>query len=127
MMIVAIAIGGAIGAVLRYGASNWVAQIAGTGFPYGTLFVNVVGSLLAGACYVMLAEKVSADSAIRGLIMVGLLGSFTTFATFSLETLQLIEAGALFKAVLNSVLSVVICVAAAWLAVVATRAWFITV
>jgi len=87
MMIVAIAIGGALGAVLRYGLLVWT-QTWSAGFPYGTLLVNVVGSLMAGIVYIVLMEKLALDSVMRGFILVSLLGSLTTFSTFSLETVH---------------------------------------
>jgi len=87
MMIVAIAIGGALGAVLRYGLLVWT-QTWSAGFPYGTLLVNVVGSLMAGIVTIVLMEKLALDSVMRGFILVGLLGSLTTFSTFSLETVH---------------------------------------
>ncbi|MBL1292337.1 MAG: fluoride efflux transporter CrcB [Thiotrichales bacterium] len=123
MMIVAIAIGGALGAVLRYILVGW-AQMWGAGFPYGTLLVNVMGSLMAGIVYIVLMEKLALDSAMRGFILVGLLGSLTTFSTFSLETVHLLEAGEFVKAGLNSVISIVICISATWLGFYATRAWY---
>ncbi|MBL4850751.1 MAG: fluoride efflux transporter CrcB [Gammaproteobacteria bacterium] len=123
MMIVAIAIGGALGAVLRYVLLGWV-QMWGTGFPYGTLLVNVIGSLMAGIVYIILMEKLALDSVMRGFILVGLLGSFTTFSTFSLETVHLLEAGELAKAGLNSIISVVTCIAAAWLGFFVARLVF---
>lgn len=122
MWIVAIAAGGAIGAILRYALSSWALQAWGTGFPYGTLLVNVLGSFLAGALYIVLSEKLAFDSAVRAFLMVGLLGSFTTFSTFSIETLHLLEAGELLKAGTYSVVSVVICLAAAWLGTLIVRA-----
>ncbi len=123
MMIVAIAIGGALGAVLRYILVGW-AQMWGAGFPYGTLLVNVMGSLMAGIVYIVLMEKLALDSAMRGFILVGLLGSLTTFSTFSLETVHLLEAGEFVKAGLNSVISIVTCISATWLGFYATRAWY---
>ncbi|MDH5784742.1 MAG: fluoride efflux transporter CrcB [Chromatiales bacterium] len=111
----AIAAGGAVGALLRFWGANWVYALMGRGFPYGTLAVNLFGSLLMGFCYVWLVERASLGPEWRALLMVGFLGAFTTFSTFSIETLNLIEGGAVFKAVLNMVLSVVLCVTAAWL------------
>ena len=118
MLVVAIAVGGAIGAVMRYLVGSWALQYWGSGFPYGTLLINVIGSLLIG----IIIEKSALDGALRAFLIVGLLGSFTTFATFSLETLHLIEAGALIKAGLYCFLSVFVCVTAAWLGTVIVRA-----
>lgn len=117
----AIAAGGAVGALLRFWGANWVYGLLGRGFPYGTLAVNLFGSLLMGFCYVWLVERASLGPEWRALIMVGFLGAFTTFSTFSIETMNLIEGGALLKAVLNMVLSVVLCVVAAWLGLLIGR------
>jgi CrcB protein len=117
----AIAGGGAIGALLRFWISNGVHALLGRDFPYGTLTVNVLGSLIMGLCYVLLVERMSAGPEWRAFIIIGVLGAFTTFSTFSMETFNLIEAGQLFKAVANVMLSVVVCVLAAWLGVLAGR------
>ncbi|GAB4293954.1 MAG: fluoride efflux transporter CrcB [Thiohalomonadaceae bacterium] len=112
--ILAIAGGGAVGALLRFWVAGWVYGLLGRGFPWGTLAVNVVGSLLMGFLYVVLVERMSAAPEWRALLLVGFLGAFTTFSTFSLETLNLIEDGQLLRAMMNVALSVVLCVAAAW-------------
>lgn len=119
--LVAIAVGGAAGAVLRYSMSSGIAQWLGRGFPYGTLAVNVLGSLLMGVLYVLLVDRVQLTPEWRAALLIGLLGAFTTFSTFSIETLNLIEQGALMKAALNIVLSVVLCIGATWIGVVAGR------
>ncbi len=84
-----IAAGGAIGAVLRYGASGLAYRWLGDGFPWGTLAVNMIGSFLIGLIY-QVSQAISVSPNVRLLTMVGLLGAFTTFSTFSLETLNLI-------------------------------------
>ena len=121
IQILAIAAGGATGAVLRFLMSGWIYAWLGRGFPYGTLIVNVVGSLLMGLLSVLLIERLSLGPEWRAAILIGLLGGFTTFSTFSIETLNLIEAGAHGKALANTALSVVLCVGAAWMGVIAGR------
>ncbi len=119
--IIAIAAGGAIGAVLRFWMSSATYAVLGRDFPYGTLMVNVVGSLLMGLLSVLLIERMSLGPEWRAAILVGLLGGFTTFSTFSIETLNLIELGAHGKALANMALSIMLCVGAAWIGVVAGR------
>jgi CrcB protein len=117
----AIAAGGAIGALLRYWASTGVHALLGRGFPYGTLFVNVLGSLLMGFLYIWLLERMAVSPLVRAFLLIGILGAFTTFSTFSMETLNLMESGQLGKALVNIVVSVIVCVTAAALGVLAAR------
>ncbi|MDH3342547.1 MAG: fluoride efflux transporter CrcB [Gammaproteobacteria bacterium] len=112
-----IACGGAVGAVMRYGASLGVYSLMGRGFPYGTLFVNVTGSLFMGVLSIMMLERFNIGPEWRAAILVGLLGSFTTFSTFSLETLNLLEQGDVMRAMANIAFSVIVCLAAVWLGV----------
>ncbi len=113
----AIAGGGAVGALLRFWVSTWVYARLGRDFPWGTLAVNVAGSLLMGLLYVLLIERLAVPPAWRAALLVGLLGAFTTFSTFSIETFNLIEEGALLAALANVLLSVVLCLLGAWLGV----------
>ena len=119
--LIAIAAGGAFGAVARYGVSTGVYAMLGRGFPYGTLAVNVIGSLLMGFLYVMLIERMTVTPELRAVLLVGFLGSFTTFSTFSMETLSLIEQAELIKAAGNIVASVLFCILATWIGVVIAR------
>jgi len=112
--LLAIAGAGAAGALLRFGLSNGVYRVLGREFPFGTMVVNVVGSLLIGYFFVLFLERTIVSDALRSAILIGLLGSFTTFSTFSLETLNLFNEGAYVKAVMNVALSVTLCLAATW-------------
>jgi len=112
--LLAIALGGATGAVMRFLVSTGVHRLAGRDFPYGTLSVNVVGSLVMGFLYIILIERASLGAEWRAVLLVGFLGAFTTFSTFSIETLNLIENGELIKAGTNVIISVVLCLLAAW-------------
>ncbi len=116
-----IAIGGALGAVSRYLFSNGVHSLLGRGFPYGTLSVNVLGSLLMGFFYILLMERFDPGVHWRPLLLIGFLGAFTTFSTFSIETLNLVENGDLYRAMLNILLSVTTCLMACWLGVLLGR------
>jgi len=120
--IIAIAIGGASGAVLRFLVSSGVYQWLGRGFPYGTLVVNVLGSFLIGLLTeALVLQRIAISVEYRSAILVGLFGSFTTFSTFSLETLYLIEQGNLLKATLNILISVCACILAVWIGLLAGR------
>lgn len=123
--LVAVAVGGAFGAVMRFFVSTGVYQWLGRGFPYGTLAVNVIGSFLIGLLTeALILQRVAISLEYRSAILVGLFGSFTTFSTFSLETLYLIEQGNHIKAALNVFVSVCACILAVWLGLLAGRTLF---
>ncbi len=113
-IILFIAAGGAVGAVMRFLTQATVYELVGRTFPYGTLTVNVVGSFLMGALSIFLVEKFNLGAEWHLAILVGVLGSFTTFSTFSIETLVLFEQGDMLKAMTNILLSVVLCISAVW-------------
>ena len=119
--VIAIAIGGAAGSVLRYWMSTAVSHALGRAFPYGTLAVNVLGCLLMGMLFVVFATRGTGDGVLRAGILIGVLGGFTTFSAFSMETFILIEEGALLKALLNMAVSLVLCIVATWAGVIVTR------
>lgn len=116
-----IAAGGAIGAVFRFLVSNGIHRFMSRDFPYGTLSVNVIGSFIMGISYVMLIERLNVSPEWRAFIVVGLLGAFTTFSTFSIETLVLIQNSELSKAMINVLLSVILCVLGSWLGLLIGR------
>jgi CrcB protein len=115
MQMLAIAVGGAIGSVLRYAVSTGIYSVAGRSFPYGTLTVNVVGSLLMGLLFVMLIDRAGIPEIWRMALLVGLLGAFTTFSTFSIETLNLLQSGDYTRAMANIMLSIILCLVATWI------------
>ena len=116
-----IAAGGAAGALMRYWMSSGIYAVLGRGFPYGTLSVNVIGSLFMGFCYVFMIERMDVSVEWRAGLMIGLLGAFTTFSTFSIETLNLLESGEPMKAGLNILLSVTLCILGCWLGMIVGR------
>ncbi len=119
--LLAIAAGGAAGALFRYGVSTAVAALLGRGFPYGTLVVNVAGCLLTGILYVVMLERMVAGPEWRAGLLIGVLGAFTTFSTFSMETLLLVEEGENVRALLNVAGSVLFCLGATWLGMIMGR------
>jgi fluoride exporter len=119
----AVAAGGALGAVARYGSVRLLAAWFGPAFPYGTLAVNVLGSGLAGWLFVRLVEAGDGSENLRALLIVGFLGAFTTFSAFSVETLRLLGAGHAGPAALNVVANLVLCLAAAALGIALARAF----
>lgn len=121
LQLLTIAGGGALGAVLRFGMSSYIYRLLGRDFPYGTLAVNLVGSLVMGILFILFVERGLVSAEWRSAIIIGFLGAFTTFSTFSIETLMLVESGELSRAALNVVLSVTLCLAATWLGLVMGR------
>ena len=120
MTVLLVGAGGFIGAVCRYGMSSLTKSFSGS-FPWGTLLVNFIGSFCIGMVFQM-TLKWNVDERVAGMVMLGILGGFTTFSTFSLETLRFLEGGNIAFALLNILLSVVACVFAAWLGRLMIRA-----
>jgi CrcB protein len=94
---IVVGLGGALGAVARYYVTDWVRSLAGAEMPWGTLAVNVVGSLTLGFLFVWLEHRAPSNLS-RELLAIGFLGSFTTFSTFSYETVALARAGEVVRA-----------------------------
>ncbi|MBF0470652.1 MAG: fluoride efflux transporter CrcB [Gammaproteobacteria bacterium] len=117
LQLLAIAAGGAIGALLRFLISNGVHQLLGREFPYGTLTVNVIGSFLMGVGYIYLLEQLHHSHLWRPFLLVGILGALTTFSTFSIETLLLLEKGAVFSAAMSISANLFLSLAMVWLGI----------
>ena len=110
-----IALGGALGACLRFFLSQLMLQWFGKGFPFGTLLVNVTGSFLLGFLYAMIEQGQMEIILWRTTLGIGFLGAFTTFSTFSVDTIVLLQQGEILKGLLNILLNVLCCLLAAWL------------
>ena len=110
-----------MGSLLRFWMSTGIYALLGRGFPYGTLAVNVLGCLLMGFLFVLFLDRFSTNGVLRAGMLIGVLGGFTTFSAFSMETINLIEEGAQLKAVLNIFLNVLACLGATWLGVLVGR------
>lgn len=121
MQWLAVAIGGALGAMGRFGVNAALFPLFSERFPLGTLVVNVIGSVLMGVCYVLIIEKGVLPAELRNLLMVGFLGAFTTFSTFSLDTLALWQNGHLALAAAYIASNIVLCLAGTLGAIVVTR------
>ncbi|MDD5229641.1 MAG: fluoride efflux transporter CrcB [Methylococcales bacterium] len=123
--LIVIAIGGSFGAVMRFLVSTGLYQWLGRGFPYGTLLVNIVGSFLIGLLSeTLILQRITVALDYRAAILVGFIGAFTTFSTFSLETFYLLEQGQIGKAGLNVAISVSSCLAAVWIGLLCGRGLF---
>lgn len=115
LQLFAVALGGAIGSLLRYLAASGVYLWLGRGFPYGTLAVNLMGSFLIGLMTeALILQRLTIALEYRTAILAGVMGGFTTFSSFSLETFYLLEQGQIGKAGLNIVTSVIGCLLAVW-------------
>lgn len=106
--------GGGLGAVLRYWAQGLVYNRMGSAFPYGTVLVNIVGCFVIGLLMVSMEERFLATPALRLFLTVGILGGFTTFSSFSFETMALFRDGESALALANVGLSVIVCLCATW-------------
>lgn len=110
MMLLAVGSGGFVGAVMRFMLSSWVQKAAGGFFPVGTLSVNVLGSFIIGLAALYFESVVAPHQ--RALIITGMLGALTTFSTFSLETVAMLQSGLWGRAVANVTLNALLCVVA---------------
>ncbi len=116
-----IAAGGALGAVARFGLSTWLTKRVGPALPVGTLAVNVVGCLVIGLVFAWIESRPGLSPRWREFIVIGVLGSFTTFSTFGIETVMLVKSGAWWPALANVALNLLMGLAAVLLGLVAGR------
>jgi fluoride exporter len=118
-----IAIGGALGSVARYWCSGVAARLVGETFPWGTLIVNVLGSLIIGFFATMTGPdgRLLVGTIPRQFVMIGICGGYTTFSSFSLQTLNLLNDGEWLYAGVNIVASVIFCLLAVWLGHIAAN------
>lgn len=117
-----VAMGGAVGSVLRFWVGGSVSDRLGTRFPYGTFAVNCTGSFLIGLVITLIAEHTNVNPNWKYLIGVGFIGGYTTFSAFEYETFQSMQDGKMLIASLNVILSIAIGLICVWLGVVAARA-----
>ena len=140
MQFLAISLGGAVGALLRYYITQFSNNIAvkiidrntilsvtsphessNMIFPWGTLIVNLVGSFLIGVLFVLIIEKSQWSETMRLFLIVGFLGAFTTFSSFSIDNFQLLAQGEIIKAMVNIVLNVSLGLLLVWLGIILSR------
>ena len=112
LQLLGIALAGAVGTLARYGLTHLVQRHAGLAFPWGTFVVNVAGCLAFGICWSLIEQRAAAVAAWRAVILVGLLGGFTTFSSFSMEFWTLFERGQMAQAAAYVGASVIIGIAA---------------
>ena len=120
MEIIAVLLGGAVGSLSRYGLSRLVQQTSGSIFPYGTLAVNLIGCFFIGFCF-EIAERFSFAPSLRLLIFVGFFGGFTTFSSFGLETVKLLQDGEWKNAFGNVLISNIGGITLVFIGIIASR------
>jgi CrcB protein len=101
LRIISIGLAGFVGTLARYALTEWIAEKYGQAFPAGTLVINLLGCLLAGLLFYLLVDRYAVSPTARAVILVGLLGGFTTFSSFGLQTFTLLRNGELGLALLN--------------------------
>jgi len=109
-----IGLGGCLGSVCRYGLAGYVYRVAGDRFPYGTLAVNVLGCFTIGLLMMLFEERWLVQPNVRLFLTVGILGGFTTFSTFSYETIEIFRGGNTVPGLLNVFGSMTLCLCATW-------------
>ncbi|CAI8329964.1 MAG: Putative fluoride ion transporter CrcB [Porticoccaceae bacterium UBA1117] len=117
----AVAIGGALGSIARYALSTYIFDISSHKFPYATLIVNVLGTFVMGILFVVIVERAAMPAEMRSLLMIGFVGAFTTFSTFSLDALGLWQNGHIFMSLVYMLATIILCLIAISSAIWLTR------
>lgn len=109
-----IGLGGFLGSIARFGLASWVQTRTESLFPYGTMLVNIIGCFLIGLIMTLVQERYPADHTVRLFLVIGVLGGFTTFSSFSYDTFSLLKSGNVTAAGLNAFGSLFLCLLATW-------------
>ena len=117
----AVGLGGFVGSVFRYGMSGFLYRILGDRFPYGTLAVNILGCFTIGILMSLFEQRWLVQPNVRLFLTIGILGGFTTFSTFSFETIEMLKGGNFGMGFLNIFGSMIFCLAATWLGSIADK------
>ena len=115
LQLLVIGCGGAVGALMRYGLALRITSLAGSAFPWGILFVNIVGCFLAGLLFTWAVPRIPLSDLLRNGLQLGLLGGFTTFSAFSIDAIALFDQGLWLRGLLYIVTSVIVSILGAYL------------
>ena len=115
LQLLVIGCGGAVGALMRYGLALRITSLAGSAFPWGILFVNIVGCFLAGLLFTWAVPRIPLSDLLRNGLQLGLLGGFTTFSAFSIDTIALFDQGLWLRGLLYIITSVIVSILGAYL------------
>jgi CrcB protein len=123
VLVVYVALGGALGSVARYLLSHAVHRYTAAGFPYGTFTVNIVGCAVFGLIIGAAEHRIDLTPAVRAFFLVGILGGFTTFSAFTFDTLELLRTAAFLRAALNVLGQIALGLAALWLGYITAKSF----